>query len=493
MDMINSIIEEYAAQTNAAFGRESRLVKAALGANVDPTAQVSLPYATSGIFADCSLEASVMNLLIQPIYSMANLIPVMPNNNDQIKYAFLSTLSNASGAYPDYACDPSPVVGDINAAYAAYAPGRISYRTKTMELDQLIRKAHQGVREDFYLVGNVRGVSAVPTMQQLADRDFVKRAAIRRQMQIVMRQMQIDLIHQFWSGDPSDVAVNTTNGGRAEFWGLDNLIADDYASKSFITGTNKALLNSYILDFQESAQNGVIGGGVGIYEYLQQMEDVVYQRAAMMGLLPTNWVWAMHPITWSELIKWLPCEMLTDSCGVPAPGNSLAGAGVNINVSGDNGMGIQALRQQLNASMSLTVNGRTHSVVLDAGVPVVQGDDGGDPAALIPEYASSIYLIPTNVAGETVLEWNHKDYRAFEQVLSPIPGTEDVGLRGWTDGGRFHSIVERQMRCFEIDTKAEFGLVFRAPHLAARLDNVLAVPKGFRPRFDIDAALAHNN
>lgn len=489
---LEQMVESYMEQTNAAFGRQSKLNKA-LGDNVTPASLVSLPYATGGIFADCSLEMAIMNLLIQPIYSMANLVPVMPDNNDKIKFGYLSAISNASGNYPTAPCDPSPVVGDIDAAYAEFSPGRMSYRTKTMELDQLIRRAHAGIREDLYLVGKVRGVSAIPTMEQLADRDFVKRAAVRRQLQLVMRQMQLDFIHQFWSGDPTDNAVNTSGGGRKEFWGLNNLIANDYGSKAFITGNNKTLLNSYVLDFQENAQNGVVGGGYGIYEYLQQMEDYVYQKAAMTGLLPTEWSWVMHPILWSELVKWLPCEMLTDSCGVPAVGNSLAGAGVNVNVSGDNGMGIQALRQQLNQSMSLTVNGRTHNVILDSGIPVTQGDDGGSPATPIAEYTSSIYFVPTNVAGETVLEWRHRDYTSFEQVLSPIPSSADVGLRGWTDGGRFHAIVERAMRCFEIDVKTEFGLVFRAPHLAARLDNVVAVPKGLKPRFDVEAALPHNN
>lgn len=487
MNYMDELIKSYSEQTANAFssGANSLYKSEGLGSHVTPASLVHLPYATGGIFADCSLEAPVMNMLIQPLYSLANLIPVVPDSNDKIKYAFLSAISAASGAYPNAPCDASPVVGDIDANYAEFYPGRVSYRTKTMELDQLIRRAHAGVREDLYLVGNVRGVSAVPTQQQMRDEDFVKRGAVRRQLAILMRQFQIDLVHQLWSGNPGDAAVNTAGGGRKEFWGLDLLIANDYASKSFVTGTagTKALLNSYVTDFSSAA----IGGSTGIYGFLQDAEDVVYQRAAMMGLLPTEWVWVMHPITWSELVKWLPCEMLTDSCYVGANG-----AGVSVNVSGDNGMGIQALRQQLMNSMSLTVNGRSHRVILDSGVPVTQLDDGGSPAALIAEYVSSIYLIPLNVAGENVLEWRHRDYTQFEQVLSEVPSGADVGLRGWTDGGRFHLIVERRMRCFEIDAKIEPGLVFRAPHLAARIDNVKAAPAGFRPRFDYEAQLPHN-
>lgn len=492
---IEAMIKSYNDQTLAAFSNNGNngnmLYKSeGLGSGVSPANMVHLPYATGGIFADCALEQPVLNLLIQPIYSLANIIPVVPDNNDKTKWAFLSDLTPATGSYPTTPCDDSPVVGDIAAAYAEFYPGRVSYKTKTMELDQLIRRAHQGIAEDLYFVGSTRGVSALNTISpsQASDRDFVARGAIRRALANLMRQMQIDLLHQLWSGDPTDAAVNTVGGGRKEFWGLNALIANDYGSKTFVTGTNKTLLNSYVLDFEDEK----IGGGEGIYAFLQQLEDTLYQRAAMMGLLPTQWAWVMHPITWSELIKWLPCEMLTDSCGVPAPGNSLTGAGVSINVSGDNGMGIQALRQQLMNNMALTVNGRTHTVILDSGVPIVQGDDGEDPPAAIAEYTSSIYLIPLNVAGENVLEWRHRNYRSFEEILAPIPQSADVGLRGWTDGGRYHLIVERRKRCFEIDVKIEPSLVFRAPHLAGRIDNIVAAPKGFRPNFNFAAQLPHN-
>lgn len=441
-----------------------------LGDNVAGENEMSVLYETGGLFANCDTEAPVMNTLIQPQYTMANLIQVTPTNNDKVKYSFLTSVTDADDTYPDAPCDPSPVVGDIDgAAWVEFYPGRISYRTKTGELDYLIRRAHSGIRENLYFVGSIRGVSAIPTAEQLRDPDLVKRGAVRRQMMFLMRQMQKDLSNLFWSGDPSNNAVNTAGGGRKEFWGLNHLIADDYGSKSFVTGTNKANLNSYVLDFADN----VIGGGTSILAYMQEAEDQIFQRATYMGLLPYKLVVAMHPITWAEIVKYLPCELLSDRCVQPnSPVQS--DAGITVMVNGDNGLGISALRQQLANSRQLNLNGRMYDVILDHYIPMSKHNTN-------PEYTSSIYFVPLNVAGEVAIEWTHRDYRSFESELSLIPGAVDAGLRGWTDGGRYHLIVERAMRCFEVDCKIEPGLIFRAPHLAARIDNVVATPMTAKP------------
>jgi hypothetical protein len=440
------------------FAKEKGLkTKDGLGEPLSHVNEVALLYNTGGLFADCSLEASVLNTTLNPIYSLANIIPVRPFNVEKIRYAFLTSIGDPDDTYPDEPCDPAPVVGDIDGAFAEFYPGRISYRTKTMELDALISKAHRGIAEDLYLVGSVRGVSAFPTQEQLADRDFISRAAVRRQMQLVGRAFQRDLLNQLWVGDPTNVAVNTAGGGRKEFWGLNSLIDDNYdvaLEKPFVTGTNTASLNSDVKTF-----NNVIGGEESLYNYMQVLEDTLFQRASMNGLLPVEWVWVMHPTIWSELVKHLPCEMLTDSCGY---------SNVSFTISADNGMGIQAIRQQMQNSMQISVNGRTNPVILDHSLPITTDNAGS------PTYTSSIFLIPLRVAGEEVLFWTHRDYSLFDQVLSPIPGSADVGLRGWTDGGKYHFIVERSRRCFEVEGKTEIGLVFRAPWLAGRIDGVQA-------------------
>lgn len=450
------------------FAKEKGLkTKDGLGEPVLHHNDVALLYNTGGLFADCCLEASVLNTTLNPIYSLANIIPVRPTNLEKLRFAFLTSISDPGTSYPDYPCDPPPQVGDIDGAFAEFYPGRISYRTKTMELDALISKACRGISEDLFLIGSVRGVSAFPTQQQLSDRDFVSRAAVRRQIQLIGRAFQRDLLGQLWSGDPTNGALNTAHGGRKEFYGLNHFIAADYqteGNKPWVDGTNRSSLNSDVKTF-----NAIIGGETSLYNYMQTLEDTIFQRASMNGLLPTQWVWVMHPHLWSELVKFLPCEMLTDSCGY---------SNVQFTVNADNGMGIQSIRQQMQNSMQISVNGRTHPVILDHSIPATQNIAGDTP-----QYTSTIYFIPLTVAGEDVLYWTYRDYSLFDEVLSSIPGSADVGLRGWTDSGRYHFIVERSRRCFEVEAKAEFGLVFKAPWLAGRIDGVIANPLQQKPNW----------
>ncbi len=435
---------------------------------VADTNQAQLLYSAGGFFVDCCLEAPVINATLQPIYALANMIPVFPTSNRKTSFGFLTSITDPTGAYPNAPCDDDPEVGDINFCKAELEVGRSSIQTKTIELDALIEKACMGVREDFYLIGNVRGVSAWPNQNQLADRDFVKRMAVRRQMSLAGRALQRDLLRQFWAGDPTNGAQNTPGGGRKEFYGLLKLIADDYGTpaKPWVTGTNCSALNSDI-----KTMTSCVGSGVypGVYTYMQAVEQNRYNLAAYSGLLPTTWVWVMNPIIWNELIKYLPCEMLSDSCVSTSQANN---KGVQVF---SNGMEQTFLRNQLQTNMQITVNGRTYDVILDSSLPVVQG---GTPLA--PTYTGDIFFLPLTVAGEPVLYWQYKDYRTLDQQLSAVPGSM-TDFRGWSDDGKYHSVIEYMRRCFVISTKLEANLIMKAPHLAGRIQSVCVSPIQLMP------------
>lgn len=483
MDM-NGMLDAYSRQGMAVFAQggntnslynwsvPQQLSEGTVQKAVGSENAASLFYSGSGFFVDCSLDASIINTTLNPIYSMANMIPVLPTSDRKVAFGYLTSISANTGDYPDYVCDDSPTVGDPSFCRAEYEIGRISYQTKTLELDSLIEKAHRGVREDFYLLGNVRGVSAIATMAQLRDRDFVQRSAVRRQLTLVGRAFQHDVINQFWNGDPTSGVTNTTNGGRKEFWGLNSLIANDYGSKSFVTGSTCTKLNSYVDTF-----TGIVGDGTAnLYSRLQHMENYLYQRAALQGLLPVESAIVMHPITWSEVVKYLPCEMMGDSCVRPGYDPTVE-SGNQIMVSANDGMSQVYLRTQMMNTMTMTLNGRTYPVILDHGITVDETVYDAGPPVVPLTYTAPIYMVPMRVAGEPTLYWRHKDYTLLEDQLSPIPGSQ-TDMRGWSDSGRYHFIIEHSRRCFLVDGKTELGLVFKAPQLAGRIDDVAVSPLG---------------
>lgn len=425
-----------------------------------------LLYVEGGLFSDCCLERPVMNLTLNPQRSLANMIPVVRRNTQVTKYAYLTDIADPNGALPEFPCDDPPQVGDIDACFMETRKGRISLMTKTLEMDAIIDRYCQGMTTDLYLVGDVRGVSAGIASGMQGNLALMADMAVRRQFQLVARGLQRKLLQMFWTGDPTNAAVNTTGGGERQFWGLEHLIAEDYDAKPFVDGNGCEKLNSDIKDFEGTcvgAANPTTG--VGLYEYMQELEDTLYNRASLYGYSSVEWVWVMHPTIWSAIVKYLPCEMLSGSCHAPLAGAGvLDGSPVSIDVSG---MGIATLRQNLQSSMRLDVNGRTYRVILDDSIPLTR--QAGPPA----QHTGDIYFIPLTVEGQNVLFWDTKDYRALSQALAPVPGGLG-GMHGWSDGGMFLSTVSHRNYCFSVTTKIEPGLVFTAPHLAGRIQNVVA-------------------
>jgi hypothetical protein len=422
-----------------------------------------LLYVEGGLFTDCCLERPVMNVTINPQRALGNAIPVIRRNTQVSKYAFMTDIAEPTGALPVNPCDDPPQVGDIAACFMETRKGRISLSTKTLELDRIIQRYCEGITSDLYLVGDVRGVSAGIASGMQENLSLMAEAAVMRQFQLLARGLQHELMRQFWTGDPTNAAVNTAGGGARQFWGMEYLVADDYDTKTWVSGTDCDKLNSDIKDFEGTcvgAANATTG--VGLYEYMQTLEETLTTKASLYGYTSVEWVWVMRPEMWAALTKYLPCEMLSGNCATPLVGTTPLATQVSIDVSG---MGIATVRQQMQSSQRIDVNGRTYRVILDDSMPVTTV--AGPPAS----HESDIYFLPLRVEGQPVLFWDTADYRAVDQALRPVPGGLG-GLRGWHDGGMILSIVTSLNYCFSITSKLEAGLVFLAPHLAGKIESV---------------------
>lgn len=459
---LQNLLSEYNKQTENLFAsRAPGIQKDAYGTGVAQANQAQLFYVTGGLFSDAALDASVINATIQPTLALANMLPVVLDNREIIKWSYITGVDEGADTLPDEPCDFGPAPGNVSVAYAFVEPGRYSVSTSTIEVDQIIRKANRGVHEDLYLLGTVRGVSAMPTPEQLLDRAFVQRAAVRRQMMLAGRKLQRTLLRAFWSGDPADAAQNTVGGGRKAFLGLDIQISADYGTLSHVTGTNKTALNSLVYDWGSecvSATNATLGN---IYEALKMMEYTLWSRANHMGLLPVTMNIVMRPELWYDLLQVLPCQALQGGC-------SNVQVSANIVVNSDSV--VEIFRDRMATNMEITLNGRTYPVVLDDFITGSYVNGAGGTFTT----TSTIYFVPMAAAGETMLYWSLMDYRLIDQQLAPVPGSVRGMMAGWTDGGRFHHSVGLggNGRCFKIDTKIEPTLVLKAPHLAGKIIGV---------------------
>lgn len=439
------------------------------------------PLYTLGFFQDCALARDVWSTLVQPRDSIINLIPVRGNNNVLQKFGFITqyTVADTVGeTEPTDSCDACISIDEtLDACKISYPYGRLCRRTKTLETNELIRRACFREYDDFLFMGDLRGEEVFPVhfgLGEQVDQNFIKQGAVRRQLFNLGRHFQLWMLSKVWTGDPA----NNSGDAYKEFYGLANLIRNDWGEVAntipleSMTGTEAdcSALNSDIKDFGGGCVNGPPEVGAPlIWQLLQEMEDTLYRRAQALGVLPVQLGIFMISPLWNELSKVIPCQMAGDGC-VTIGGAAGTVPTLNIN-DGGSGLFNLSMREQMLRSQSLTINGRTYPVYLDDSLPYTLVDGN---------YLSDIWFVPFTAMGEEVLYWEHMDYSELGTELAPIPGTMNDML-GWSDDGRFHHVITYERWCFELQSKMEPRLIFKAPHLAGRIQNVGACPLQAKP------------
>lgn len=424
--------------------------------------EINPPLNEQAFFIDCALEAPIMNATFGIGESILNFLNVRSTIDESVKYGFITSIdSTPSGPVQAEPCDDPQVINDdIGACKLEYPLARNQKRTKTGEIDRLIRRACRGVYTDMYFVGDIRGQNAAQFMRFTAsDRNLITEGALMKQMKMVGRYFSQWMSEQLWTGNP---AGNTT--GTAEFLGMELLTSGDYAVDlaPYLEGTNCEALNADVKDFaSECISNG------GLWQTMLEADHTIMLREQLYGLM-REVVWlVMNPVMFKAFWETIPCEMV---------GNGCTGATINANsgMAGDMGFNL-TMQDQIRNGRRIIINNTEYRIALDNGITATE---------IAPnEYESTIYAIPQFVSGEEVWFLEHIDYSNYLDVLAPLPA---AGLwnesTGWTDGGRFFHTIERQKTCFEVTTKVEPRVIFTAPHLTWRIDNVRACYTQAKPQ-----------
>jgi hypothetical protein len=197
------------------------------------------------------------------------------------------------------------------------------------------------------------------------------------------------------------------------------------------------------------------------------MEAELYNRAHYAGLLPMRAFIFMHPKFWDEFVKCLDCEMMSDGCvNNPDITRTIDLSVVNRDLT---------RRIEFLNNRRLVLNGRMYEIILDDSLPFVGPTE---TAPGVWEMTSSVYFIPFTVSGGRRVIWlEHLDYSQIARELRPIDGSE-FGIKGSADGGRYHIVADVLRWCFQLNAKTEPRLVFIAPFLAGKIENVNVCVEG---------------
>jgi hypothetical protein len=404
-----------------------------------------------GLFNVPGLEAEVISTHVHP-RGIGNVLPALPSDTDDPRYAFILGWQKATGSQPNAPCDDAPKNfmkgGNLTAQF-----GRLTGQTNTIEVDQVLHRARGSS-------SNLRLMNAMMGMDTLATGNFPANpldTVISAEMLGVGIGFERDLASMTWNGDISN---NTAQGGYKEFPGLASQIATGHVDAD--TNTAMPAADSTVLDF---SYNLVDSTARDIVEYMTALEFHLTQIDSGTRLGNVSRAIAMRPELWQYLTMVWPCRYNTNRCTTFVPGNT------NPVVINDDG-NIQ-MRDQMRRSKTIEINGNTYPVITDDGIfQSTNVNDGNVPAA---HYASDIFFVPLVANGMPVTYWEFIDYRQVRTELAPMgAGSQHIPI--WTDGGRFLWTTEFIKWCLNMTAKIEPRIVLRTPHLAGRIDNVMVAP-----------------
>lgn len=434
-----------------------------------------------GFFQDGTLRQAFLNLLVYPTDGLASMIPTRANNHLDDKFGFFLrySVSPDSTVQEGGVCEPAiPLVSDYDFMKMGLPYGRLAHSMHTIDVTNLILKAQFRQWDDFYIVGKWRGVSARPDISLFADgsgnleRDLIIASAIRRKFADLGTYFQRTIFNWAWTGDPA----NTPAGKQIiQPYGMYRLVNGKYSASGLpITttahaggpDTNRLIdsLSSIVVNLEGKK---VGDGSFSLWRTLRNVEQLLYQRAAGTGMLPVQWKIFMITPLWDQIVEHLPCELVADGCTIP--GGAIEKQ-FHLN-DGGTALYNMTTRQQMRDAQAITINGRTYPVVLDDTMPyTIEYDDQGG----LLGYKSDIFFIPfTVVGGEQILYWEHIDYSDLYNELGPI-ADRAMDAKGWTDQGYYYHTITTLRNCVEMQTEMQMRLIFKTPHLAARLDNLMS-------------------
>jgi len=409
-------------------------------------------HGVGSIFGSHSIEREVITAHIRP-FGLGAKLPAVPTVFEQ---PFFSTLTGFTGdvgseaATPCYDAPTCYMKGcDLSAQF-----GRVARDTKTIEINDVMKRKNRGDFTDLILYGELLGETGFTPggMDTAGILNIVTKAEMFEAAVCLERK----LADHLWNGSPAN---NNAGGGYKEFPGLSAQIATGQ-----VDAHNGVLCPALDSDVKSFAYDLVGGTGRDIVEYLSMLEAYLYFNADRMGLTPWTAVVVMRPELWYVLSEIWPCAYNTSKCSVRDT------AGIDA-VPQVDAAAMVRFRDDMRNGMYIDINGRRYPVVTDTGI--FEHTNINNANLLPGQYASSIFFVPMTIRGGfPVTYMEYLDYRAT---------SSDVDLLGspttfWTDDGRYYWAVEYIKWCFKLSLKSEQRVILRTPQLAGRIDSVKYAP-----------------
>ena len=431
------------------------------------TPTTNYTHGPGGLFGVAGLDQQVISTHIAP-RGISSMLQVNPTIYTDPQYPYITGYEETSGqTEPTGVCDTC--ISGVTESCIQTAPlGRICRESKEIEINRTFQRINPG-EMDLTVVNAMLGrdTPLIPSELSAEDALNIQWAWAMREVGIFMQRKLVPLV---WQGNPTN---NTAGGGYKEFIGLDTLIGTSKVDA--LTGTRCNGLDSDVKNFGYKDIAYTEGNGsFRIVEYINMVAKYLDHNADRQGLKPVQWVMALRPEAWHELLKVYPTAYYTTR-DVVLPTN---------NVMHLSAIDVANLRNEMAQGMFIdTIAGRI-PVVTDDGI--FEHDSTNNANVPAGSFASTFYFVPLTYLGSSPgTYWEYLDYRNAQRELARLNNTD----RFWfSDSGRFMWTQEDQKWCTTVSGKVEPRIVLRVPQLAGKIENVLYTPVQHLRSYDQDSS-----
>lgn len=421
----------------------------------------------NGLWSYPGLERPVISTRVVP-RSIAGMIPARASNVENPLYPYLTGFTDPDETQPDGPCDDFPSTGFMKNCFQTAQFGRYGYQTQVVDITRLGQIINRGEFTDLFLVNNPLGTASDSpagsglTWPGQSSQNASLINEIMGRFTALGIKFQNKLMKQVWEGNPA----NNTNGGYAEFPGLDILIGTGKVDA--VTGTSCPSLDSLMVNYNYANASEATGDNslVNVVTYTARNLRSLADRTNMN---PVEWVIAMRETLFYELTAQWPCTYMTYRC--------MFGDNDQARVNVDGGDMVR-MRDEMRNGSYLVIDGVRWRVVLDDALT----EDSNTTNANVPNgsFASDIVFLPLTVRGnQAVTFWEYFAWNGPNAALSAatLSAAPLMGNFFWTDGGQYlWHMKPPENYCVQWTALIKPRLVVQTPHLAARISNVLYSP-----------------
>lgn len=414
------------------------------------------PHGEGGIFGVFGLDRDIFSTRVVPD-GLMRYLPATGVNNTHPIVGYLTGFTAGSGDEPEASCDTPPRAGQMKSCFQGSAFGRVSRSTEVIDLSEVGDVMNDAEFLNLNLVNDpllsdpsLLVPGSIPKSMQgaLASEVLGKWVALGVEFEDVLSKM-------IYTGNPA----NNTSGGYAEYLGLEGLITTTHTD--VLTGANCPSLASTIMDF--NYQN-VSTAAATLFYWMTAMWRHVQNMARRMNMMPVQWAFVMQDALFHELTDYWPCVYGAFRCSATAND-------VSNNVDA---MAMREMSDMMYQGQYLTIDGVRVPVITDDAIP--QEYNGDDARVPNTGFASDIYLLPFTVkGGRRVLYFEFFDFNGPNAAMAEaIRG--NIGNFFWSDAGRFLWYFQQTRTCVDWTAIVKPRLRLLVPHLAGRIQHVVAQP-----------------